>query len=175
LGNWNDPVSNPLFRFIVRGRNGTLWTPVKRAFYYPKEKDNIYCKCSENNPKIESLFHILNCCMVFRGVLMTMRHNKVAKVMVDGITNRHGLNMDELWLNLSLKTVEEADNRLGGNFVHINWNELIVKLRLDIAFWRKDVVKSRKVKTLWLLDIMIPFGRIQDGKDTLNEMDTKQK
>jgi hypothetical protein len=169
LGNCKAPVSDALFRFTVRGRNDTLWTLVKRNLYYPKENGNIYCKCNRESPKVESLFHILNCCLPFRGVLMTRRHNRVVKVVVDAITNRFNLNINELWLNLSLRTVEEADNKLGGNFIHINWNDNIARLRPDIAFWKKDSCKGRKTKTLWLLDITVPFGKVQDGRDTLND------
>jgi hypothetical protein len=43
LGNCKAPVSNALFRFVVRGRNDTLWTKVKMAFYYPEDKEDIYC------------------------------------------------------------------------------------------------------------------------------------
>jgi hypothetical protein len=83
--------------------------------------------------------------MMYRGVLMIKRHNRVVKMMTYAITKRLNMNMNELWLNLSLKTIEEADNGLGRNFLHVDWNERNANLRPDIAFWKKDLVKGRSL------------------------------
>jgi hypothetical protein len=68
-------------------------------------------------------------------------------MMENTITDRLDVDSRELWFHISLKHVEEEDNRLGGNFLHTRWNDVVAKLCPDITFWKRDMVKGIKIKT----------------------------
>jgi hypothetical protein len=100
---------------------------------------------------------------------MKARHERVVGVMLDAIKYFLKVEDKDIWLDQSMKTVQRVDEVRDHNFKNYGWNEEILALRPDITFWKRDTVDGIKVKTLWLLDITVPFGRIlEDGSNSLS-------
>jgi hypothetical protein len=100
---------------------------------------------------------------------MKARHERIAGVMVDAIKYFLKVEERDLWLDQSMKVIQRVDEVRDQNFKNYGWSNDILALRPDITFWKRDVVDGVKIKTLWLLDITVPFAKtLEDGSNSLS-------
>jgi hypothetical protein len=170
LGNCKAPMSDYWVRFVLKGRNDTLWTPLKRAQCYKEEYENRFCKCSTSDKKVvESLAHILNSCLVFRGTLMTRRHDLLVDRVFDAVHSRFGHARENCWFNQNLNTLERECNDDMRYFKRTGWKDSISSLRPDMMFWKVDNEHGVETRTLWLVEVTVPFGRWSEEENSLDK------
>jgi hypothetical protein len=77
------PLSDGISKFIIKGRNGTVWTP-ERKYALFKEGDGMCQRCQ----RIGNLKHYINCC-TSKLTSYTYRHNNVGKIIAQAINNHN--------------------------------------------------------------------------------------
>jgi hypothetical protein len=75
FGDGSSPLSDGLAKFIIKGRNGTIWTPVRKHFLF-KEGDGMCQTCQ----RPENLKHFINCC-TNKLTSYTYRYNNVERII----------------------------------------------------------------------------------------------
>jgi hypothetical protein len=118
---------------------------------------------------VESFAHILNNCLVFRGVLMTRRHDLLVDRVFEAVHARFGHRREDCWFNQSLNTLEKNCNENMKYFKRTGWKENISGLRPDLMFWKVDTENGKKTRTLWLVEVTVPFGRWSEEGNSLDK------
>jgi hypothetical protein len=75
------PLSDGIAKFIIKGRNGTVWTPARKHALF-KEGDGMCQKYQ----KIGNLKHYMICC-TNKLTSFTYIHNNVGKIIAQAINN----------------------------------------------------------------------------------------
>jgi hypothetical protein len=76
FGDTSAPLSDGIAKFIIKGRNGTVWTPARKHALF-KEGDGMCQRCH----RIGNLKYYINCC-TNKLISYTYRHNNVGKIIV---------------------------------------------------------------------------------------------
>jgi hypothetical protein len=156
------PLSDGIAKFIIKGRNDTVWTPAgKHALF--KEGDGI-CQ------RIGNLKHYINCC-TNKLISYTYRHNNVGKIIAQAINNHNPQDIvksengnllnwnQELKLPKNIRTTEKDINVEAVP-------EEEGKRRPDIWFYRieKDKVNGiiKKKLVCNLVEVTIPWGEVKE-------------
>jgi hypothetical protein len=90
---------------------------------------------------------------------MTLEHDKLVNRIFEVLYSTLKLNKNEVWFNKSTKKIEREDGEISENFKQHGWNDIIAHMRPKFVFWKKDVDKRGKEKTLWLIDVTYSFGK----------------
>jgi RecJ-like exonuclease len=115
FGDTSAPLSDGIARFIIKGRNGTVWTSARKHALF-KEGDGMCQRCH----RIGTIKHYINCCMnKLTGYIY--RHNIVGKIIAQSINNYNPQDIIR----------SENDNLL-------NWNQEL-KLPKDIRTVDKNI------------------------------------
>jgi hypothetical protein len=77
------PLTDGIAKFIIKGRNGTVWTPARKHALF-KEGDGMCQRCE----RIGNLKHYINCC-TNKLTSYTYRHNNEEKIIAQAINNRN--------------------------------------------------------------------------------------
>jgi hypothetical protein len=75
FGETSAPLSDGIAKFIIKGRNDTVWTPARKHALF-KEGDGMRQRCQ----RIDNLKHYINCC-TSKLTCYTYRHNNVGKII----------------------------------------------------------------------------------------------
>jgi hypothetical protein len=146
IGNCKAPVSNALFRFTVRARNNTLWTPQIKSIIFKDQGNSSLCNCYNN--RVCSLLHILNnCCKNLS--LMTDRHNRVLNKFRSAI-KIHCKNIEEIHENQKVLIDQK--------YFKVKQSEEC-NLRPDLWFWQKVSNDEERRRILWIVECSIPYGK----------------
>jgi hypothetical protein len=71
-------------------------------------------------------------------------------------------------LNNSMNIFEHEDNVKERNFKPFGWDQDIARMKSCLTFWKRNRIYGKKIKTFWLLDATLPFGKIMDeGRNSL--------
>jgi hypothetical protein len=135
------PLSDGVAKFIIKGRNGTVWIPARKRTLF-KEGDGMCQRCQ----RIGNLKHYINCC-TNKLTSCTYRHNNIGKIIAQAINNHNPQDIIK----------SENDNLL-------NWNQEL-KLRKDIRTTEKDInveAVPEEEESKRRLDIW--FYRIEEDK-----------
>jgi hypothetical protein len=115
FGDGSAPISNGMARFIIKGRNGTIWIPTRKHFLF-KEGDGMCPTCQKPGNLKQSINYCINKLTSF-----IYRHNNVGKIIAQAINNHNP---------------QDIIKSKNGNL--LNWNQEL-KLPKDIRTTEKDI------------------------------------
>jgi hypothetical protein len=155
IGNCRAPVKDYVVRFIIKGRNQTLWTPAYQTMIYRNKGYNALCSCVNHRPC--NIAHILNNCGHNFGY-MTARHNKVVGRLVEAICHFWKLKEEEIRKNRQMDLGDK-------------WSELsqidcccVGKDGPDIVFWTVEKGEGTETRTLHIVEVAVPYGKFDQEK-----------
>ncbi|GMO18758.1 MAG: hypothetical protein Ta2E_09580 [Mycoplasmoidaceae bacterium] len=152
--NYRGPMKDYLFKFSIRVKNDTLWTPAKKAII--NKGDHLDPNCSCGNGRLCNILHILNNC-ARNGNEMNKRHNRIQGRIVEAIEKHLEIGKEKIKLNKAIKASSEDF----GELQTINLEQFAL-LRPDIEFWLIQMKSGIEVRKLNLIEISVPFGKSVD-------------
>jgi hypothetical protein len=170
FGDTSAPLSDGIARFIIKGRNGTVWTPARKHALF-KEGDGMCQICQ----RVGNLKHFINWC-TNKLTSYTYRHNNVGKIIAQAINNHNPQDIiksdnnnllnwnQELRLPKDVKTVEKNIE------VAAISQEEEGKRRPDIWFYRieEDKINGIIEKKLVcnLVKVTIPWSKVKGFQES---------
>jgi hypothetical protein len=149
------PLADGVVRFFVKSRAGIQFTP-KRKHDILHQGDGL-CKCG----KVGTLKHMISCCLL-RTVLMTKRHNNVAKIVAQAIEANNRKEIIKSTTGQCLNWNQEIrmpDNILDPRKPLETLKDEVMTRKPDL--WYYTVKRGGSVNELKLhvVEITIPGGR----------------
>jgi hypothetical protein len=83
FGNTNASLSYDAAKFLIKGRNGTIWTPARKHAVF-NEGDGICPSCL----KISNLKYYINC-YISNLASYTYKHDNIEEIMAQAINNHN--------------------------------------------------------------------------------------
>jgi hypothetical protein len=100
---------------------------------------------------------------------MTRRHDLLVDRVFDAVHSRFGHARENCWFNQNLNTLERNCNDDMRYFKRTGGKESISSLRPDMMFWKVDTEHGIETRTLWLIEVTVPFGRWSEEENSLDK------
>jgi hypothetical protein len=168
FGDGSAPISDGLAKFIIKGRNGTIWTRARKYFLF-KEVDGMCTTCQRPG----NLKHFINCC-TNKLTSFTYRHDNVGRVIAQAINSYNLQNIVKTENGMMVSWNQELKLQIKIKSVEKNIDIMPVpedeqgKRRPDIWFCRMEEKKDKDGETIEkslvcnLVKVTIPWSEVKE-------------